>query len=128
MTDNSQIVTAFLAAYNAHDWAGAVALYAETATHFEAAMDKSRSGPEALTAGLVGFGKMLPDVHWTEVERIISGAHILLRYDMTGTFTTREGESRALHLPGVLMFTLTDGTISATADYWDKDAFLAQIR
>ena len=35
---------------------------------------------------------------------------------------------RHVSLPGVHHFTLADGQIAATADFWDKDAFLAQIR
>lgn len=119
-------VTAFLAACNAHDWAGAVALYTPDASHTEAATGKSRAGTEALTAGLAGFGAMMPDACWNEVERILSGPHVLLRYELSGTFGT---PGRALRLPGVFMFTLTaTGRIAATTDFWDKDAFLAQIR
>lgn len=129
MPDANDIVTAFLAAYNRHDWPGAVALYAPGATHYEAAMDKTRTGRAAIEAGLNGLAAMLPDVAWHERERIASGPHLLLRYDLTGTFTPRgQAAPRAVSLPGILMFTLTDGRIAATADYWDKDVFLARIR
>ncbi|RWR33790.1 nuclear transport factor 2 family protein [Sinirhodobacter populi] len=131
MPDANDIVTAFLAAYNRHDWQGAAALYAPEATHHEAAMGKTRTGRAAIEAGLNGLAAMLPDVAWHERERITSGPHLLLRYDLAGTFTPRaaaDATPRTVSLPGILMFTLTGGRIAATADYWDKEAFLARIR
>lgn len=132
MPEAQALIGAFYDAYNRHDWAAAVALYAPEAGHFEAAMDKSRTGHAALEAGLRGFAGMLPDVRWTEVERIRSGAHVLVRHVMTGTYMPRadvaDRSPRHVSLPGVHHFTLADGQIAATADFWDKDAFLAQIR
>ncbi|HEY0214327.1 MAG TPA: nuclear transport factor 2 family protein [Paenirhodobacter sp.] len=128
MLDATETVTAFMAAYNAHAWDGAVAFYAEDATHAEGASPRTRTGRDEIAAGLRGFGAMLPDAVWAERERINSGPHVLLRYDLTGTFTPRDGDPRPLRLPGIFMFTLTEGRITATVDYWDKDQFLAQIR
>lgn len=134
MPDVQATIDAFYAAYNRHDWPAAVALYAPEGQHYEAAMGKTRTGAEALLAGLRGFGGMLPDVHWAETDRIVSGDHVVARYTMTGTFTPRPTDAvpdprpRPVTLPGVHLFTLADGLVAATADYWDKDAFLAQIR
>lgn len=129
---HTALLTAFYAAYNAHDAKAAAALYAEDGTHEEIAMEKSRQGRAALAEGLAGLTRMLPDVAWAPAPTIRSGIWCAVPYRMTGTFTPRPGSAdvtpRKVALDGLHLLQIRDGQIALSRDYWDKDAFLAQIR
>jgi len=131
--NEAPLVAAFYAAYNAHDAETAAALYSPDGRHDEVAMGKTRAGHAALTEGLAGFFRMLPDVKW-EPSRIIRSADwIAINYRMTGTFRPRateavpDPEPRPVALDGLHLLQVHDGTLLCSRDYWDKNAFLAQI-
>ncbi|MBB4022852.1 MULTISPECIES: nuclear transport factor 2 family protein [Actibacterium] len=131
---DTPVLAAFYAAYNAHDAQAAAALYTPDGRHEEIAMAKTRAGHAALAEGLEGFFRMLPDVHWQPGAVIRSADWLAVSYRMTGSFTPRPNEAdpapapRAVALDGLHLVQLRDGAIGCTRDYWDKDAFLAQIR
>ncbi|TNE66050.1 nuclear transport factor 2 family protein [Celeribacter ethanolicus] len=132
MTD-CPLIDAFYAAYNRHDAEAATRLYATEGRHDEIAMGKSRTGHEALRDGLTGFFNMLPDVTWTPHQTVRSADHIAVFYHMTGTFTPRPSDKapdpapKPVALDGMHLFQRAGDEIVRTQDYWDKDAFLAQI-
>jgi predicted ester cyclase len=133
MTDFNRTIDAFYAAYAAYDAGAAAALYAEEGSHEEMAMAKRRVGQVAIRDGLAGFFQMLPDVTWTEQERIASGSSVAVVYAMRGTFTprARDGEPapqpKAVFLRGLHMFEFSESGLQATKDYWSLDSFKQQI-
>lgn len=127
----TEIVDAFYAAYAARDAEAAAQLYRENGFHFEAAMAKRREGREAISTGLAGFFSMLPDVTWSERERIVSGSSVVVNYTMRGTMQKRgsdgaEPEARSVELPGVHVFEFDNGELVGTTDFWDLSLFKQQ--
>lgn len=133
MTDFNATIDAFYAAYAAYDADAAAALYAEDGWHEEVAMAKRRIGRAAIGEGLVGFFRMLPDVTWTQAERIVSGASVAVVYSMRGTFTPRakDGASgpqpKTVVLKGLHLFEFSETGLQGTKDYWNLDSFKQQI-
>ena len=125
--DHSTLIDRFYAAYAARDLQAVAALYHTDASHEETAMGKSREGREALLAGLEGFWRMLPDVEWSRKGYIRAANQVAVPYHMTGTFTGKDGQPRAIALDGLHMFTLEEGQIRASRDLWDLDLFKAQM-
>lgn len=127
----ADLIARFYAAYNAHDAAAAAALYADDASHTEAASGRSRTGRAAIKRGLAGFLGMLDDLRLDPGARVHAGDHSLVFYRMRGRMTRAIGPHPArgqeIALDGVHRFVLRDGMIVETHDYWDEAAFMAQI-
>lgn len=125
------VIDAFYRAYNAHDAAAAVALYAPEGSHAEAASGQSRQGANALEKGLRGFFGMLKDLRFEERERIRAGGSMLVTYVMHGVMARDLGPMRArgqaIALPGAHLFEIADGRILRTVDYWDPAEFKRQV-
>lgn len=127
------LLEAFYTAYNGHDSTAAAALYLPDGWHDEIAMGGHREGRDDLASGLAGFFDMLPDVTFFPGPVLRSADWRVVNYRMTGTFTPRakEGENpprpRQITLNGLHLFLIRENQIQGTRDYWDKDAFLAQI-
>lgn len=131
MLSHDQLIDQFYDCYNRHDASAATALYAADGQHVEVAMGKTRTGRDALQAGLQGFFQMMPDVAWRERERIRSGDSAAVVYTMTGHVAPRPTAetpvAKPVELPGLHLFKFADGQLVETQDLWDKANFLAQI-
>ena len=121
------LIDRFYAAYAARDASAAATLYAADGRHDEVAMGKSRQGHEALTQGLEGFWRMLPDVAWERRGYIRAANHVAVPYHMTGTFTGKDGLARPIALDGLHLFEIRGGHLTVTKDLWDLDLFKAQM-
>lgn len=133
MADFHSILDAFYSAYAERDAARAGALYPEDGWHEEVAMSKRRTGREAVAEGLAGFFRMLPDVTWSEEQRILSGRQAAVLYTMRGTFTPRPKEGaeapqpKTVVLKGLHLFEFSDDGLIGTKDLWNLDSFKQQI-
>ncbi|TBW41344.1 hypothetical protein EYW49_01060 [Siculibacillus lacustris] len=132
MRADPDLVEAFYAAYNAHDAAAAVALYAEDGRHREQAGGQTRQGAEALATGLTRFFGLMPDAHWDLRERIEAGASVAVVYTLTGHLAFDLGgaptRGLAIELPGVFVFEIADERIAATTDFWNPADFQRQLK
>lgn len=121
----------FYAAYNAHDVAAAVALYAADGAHEEAATGQARTGAEALAQGLSGFFAMLAEARFERRDTVLAGPHAAVGYRMTGRMARDLGplacKGRAIEIIGLHLFEFAEGKIRRTRDFWDPDAFKRQI-
>ncbi|MHA6729694.1 nuclear transport factor 2 family protein [Devosia sp. A369] len=127
-----ELIDRFYAAYNAHDAEQAASLYAGDGSHTEAASGRSRTGPDALVAGLTGFFKMLEGLRFDVEKQVEAGDHIVVFYAMRGTMTRAIGpfaaNAREVTLQGVHRFVIRNGLIHETHDYWNWDIFAAQLQ
>lgn len=124
-------VTAFYAAYNRADAAGAAALYAPEGWHEEAHNGARRQGTQALREGLERFFGFLHEAHWQERARVGGGAGMAVLYTLTGRLGIdikgRPTRGLPITLEGIHSFELAGGRIIGTRDYWDPAAFQRQI-
>ncbi|MCQ9147686.1 nuclear transport factor 2 family protein [Ochrobactrum sp. BTU2] len=127
--DHATLVDQFYEAYASRDAEAAASLYHADGWHEEVAMGKRREGHSALSKGLTGFWRMLPDVAWERRGYIRAGNQIAVPYHMTGTFTPRAENTtpRKIALDGLHIFEVSDGLLTGTKDMWDLDLFKAQM-
>ncbi|ASV88099.1 snoaL-like domain protein (plasmid) [Ochrobactrum quorumnocens] len=127
--DHAALVDQFYNAYASRDADCAVSLYHADGWHEEVAMGTRREGHAALSEGLTGFWRMLPDVAWERLGYIRAGNQIAIPYHMTGTFRPRGEDTapRKISLDGLHIFEVRGALLTGTKDMWDLDVFKAQM-
>jgi len=120
------------AAYNRHDADAVAAIYAPDAVHEEVAQGQSRSGADAIAAGLRRFFGWFPDAHWAPRCVIDDGqGRLAIPYLLTATLQARLGPfapcGQALSLRGIHVLQVADGVIARSEDYWDAASFQRQL-
>jgi steroid delta-isomerase-like uncharacterized protein len=132
LANTAEVVDRFWTAYNAHDVATAIGLYAADGTHHEVTQGKRVTGHDALRSGLTRFLESFPDARWDEQKRIVAPDSAAITYRLTGHLAAPLGPfrtpGRALDLEGVFTIECAGGQITATADYWDAATFGRQMQ
>lgn len=127
-----RVLDAFYAAYDAGDAAAAAALYAPHGAHEEAASGKARESRAAVEVGARGFLCMLEGLRFDQIGRIHAGDQVLVHYRMRGRMTRPIGpfapHGGEVSLTGAHLFRFAGTEILRSTDYWEGEAFLAQIR
>ena len=127
-----ELVERFYAAYNAHRPGDAAALYTASGSHVEVAQNRVGEGRDAVRGGLEHFLTCFPDAHWQPEQVVVGETGAAVTYRLTGTLQAQLGPfqplGQRLDLQGVHVFTVEDGAISRTADYWDSGAFGRQMK
>jgi hypothetical protein len=126
-----QQVTAFIAAYNAHDAAAISALIAPGGMQEDVPLDRVNTTPEEIIAGLSPFFHAVPDAHWREDQRILSGASVVVIYTLAGHLKNDLGpfkaRGQAISLPGIFVLKFAGTDLIAAQDFWDPAAFGRQV-
>jgi steroid delta-isomerase-like uncharacterized protein len=122
----------YLNAHNAHDAEAVGALYAPDGAHREVATGQSKSGREAIAAGLESFLEAFPDAHWEHGVPVASGARAAVPYRLTGSLWQPLGPfaaaGQALDLEGLVLIEIGVDGITRTTDYWDAATFARQMK
>jgi steroid delta-isomerase-like uncharacterized protein len=131
MTAPDQIVDAFYESYNAHDTSAVAALYPESGWHEEVNSGRRREGRTAVAEGIAGFFKMMPDVIWTERERIFAKNAVAVVYTMRGHLETDVGPIKAtgqeVVLSGLHVLEFDEAGLKGTRDFWNMADIVRQI-
>ena len=130
----SDVVAAYVAAWNAHDSAKAAGYLAEDVTYYDASVGTPVSGREAAKTGVIdNFLTAAPDAAWKVKGAPVSdGSHVAFEWEFSGTNTGPWGDGTAatgkpFAFSGASMFTVTDGKIAAQSDYYDALGLYKQL-
>ena len=127
-------LTAYLAAWNAHDSAAAAAHFAEDVSYFDASVGTAITGSEAAKTGVIdNFLTAVPDASWQMTGApIVQGDRIAFEWEFSGTNTGAWGDGtpatgKTFRFPGASAFTITGGKIKVQNDYYDALGFYKQL-
>jgi len=130
----SDVVAAYVAAWNAHDSASAAEYFAEDVTYYDASVGTPVTGREAAKTGVIdNFLTAAPDAAWKVKGAPVSdGSHVAFEWEFSGTNTGPWGDGTAatgkpFAFTGASMFTVKDGKITAQSDYYDALGFYKQL-
>ena len=118
MPDATDTLKAFLAAFNAHDLDTIMSFFADDCERFTQhgtePSGTGYAGKIAVRAGLATRFAGIPDVHYGEDTRWMSGSHGVSTWLRTGTATTGE----PLRVRGVDLLEFREGKIVKKDSYW----------
>lgn len=126
------IADALYGAYNCHDTKAVAALYDVNATHQDIAMGHSKSGADAIAAGLEKFLVWFPDARWEPRLQISDpSGSLTVTYFLTATLGTQMGKiiarGQRISLRGAHVLQVHEGLIHSSEDYWDAATFQRQL-
>ena len=128
------VVTAYLAAWNAHDSTAAAGYFAETVSYYDASVGTPVVGREAAKTGVIdNFLNAVPDAVWTITGTpIVQDGRVAFEWEFKGTNsgawvdgTAATGKS--FSLTGASVFVIDGGLISNQSDYYDALGFYKQL-
>ena len=131
MKTPKQVLTEWVAAYNARDPYILAALYHEDATNIQVAVGEPLHGREVMLESFISFFQAFPD-NCTHIENLFEdGEWAILEWSGTGTFVgefagfTPTGKSFTLR--GCGFFHVVDSKIQFQRGYFDKLTWFTQI-
>jgi steroid delta-isomerase-like uncharacterized protein len=131
MKTPKQVVTDWVAAFNARDAAAAAALYHDDAINVQVALNKPARGREEIYKFLAAFFRGFPD-NYTIAENLFrDGEWAILEWRGGGTFLGEfdghapNGKSFTLH--GCGFFNVVAGKIRFQRGYFDKATWYKQL-
>ena len=133
--ENEAMVREGHAAYNEHDFDGAVANYAEDAVRFMVPTGESYEGKEGYKRYLRGWTDAFPDSA-TEVSAVHAGEDFVVvefvgRGTHEDTLRSAAGDipvtGRRVEIPFCEVHEVRDGKLASTRSYFDLAGMLAQL-
>jgi hypothetical protein len=125
------LVTNFIAAYNAHDPDAIGRLIAPGGIQEDVPLDRVNTTAAEIIAGLSPFFHAVPDAHWREDSRIQSGKSVVVIYTLTGHLRHDLGAFKArgqpISLPGIFVLKCAGDDLVAAQDFWDPKTFGDQV-
>lgn len=124
-TDNAAIVNRWIAAFNAHDVAAIVSLYARDAELFDTGMKRSRRGRQEIEQWFTTRFRTMPTIAYTPASHLFTGEQAAVTWTASGHTPRLLGQawlSRPFQVDGVSIFTLRDGVIQQQRGYYDHFA------
>ena len=128
------VVTAYLAAWNAHDSTAAAAYFAETVSYYDASVGTPVVGREAAKTGVIdNFLNAVPDAVWTMTGApVVQGGRVAFEWEFKGTNTGAWADGTAatgktFSFTGASVFVISDGLIASQSDYYDALGFYKQL-
>ncbi len=127
------LLQSYLAAWNAHDIAGAAMFFDEQGDYFDSAFAGLQHGRTAIAENAIGvFMRGVPDLHWELRSAPIASAEgIAYEWTLTGTNTGTWGGVRAtgqkIQLKGVSFMRIRNGKIAYQATVYDSAALNRQL-
>lgn len=115
-------VRTWIAAFNAHDVAAIVALYAPEAELCDAGMKRARRGTDEIKAWFTRRFANMPEISYTPAEEVVAGETIAVTWTARGRTPPLLGQrwlARPFVVEGVSVFALRDGQISRQRGYYD---------
>lgn len=117
-----QIARAWIAAFNAHNVAAIVALYAPEAELFDAGMKRRRQGRQQIEEWFTRRFSALPEIHYSPADEIVEGERVAITWTVSGRTPRLLGLhwlARPFAVDGVSIFSIRAGQIMRQRGYYD---------
>ena len=117
-----QIARAWIAAFNAHDVAAIVALYAPDAELNDSGMKRARRGRQEIERWFSTRFSSLPEIAYTPASELVDGERVAVTWTVSGRTPRLLGQrwlARPFAVDGVSVFELRDGQIVRQRGYYD---------
>ena len=119
---HAAIVKRWIAAFNAHDVAAIVLLYADDAELFDTGMKRPRHGRGEIEQWFTTRFRTVPSIAYTPASHLFAGEQAAVTWTASGRTPRLLGQSwlsRPFRVDGVSIFTLRDGLIQKQHGYYD---------
>ncbi len=131
MKSNSEIVRAWIDAFNRHDVHAVVDAFHRDGELLVVPMGERFNEPEGLRKYFADFFTAFPDVTVVVGKMVETGDDVAVEWVCTGTlqseYMTFPPTNKAFELPGSCFFTMKKGKIAVKKSYWDKISLFAQL-
>jgi len=118
----SSVVNQWKKAFNRHDVAGIVALYAEDAELFDSGMKRPRHGHQEIEAWFNQRFRMMPSITYIPAGQLFAEELVAVYWTTRGHTPRLLGQSWLSHsfeVDGVSLFTIRDGFIAKQRGFYD---------
>ena len=122
VSEQLTIARAWIAAFNAHDVAALVAIYAPDAELCDAGMKRARQGKREIEDWFSGRFASMPEITYTPADEIVEGEKIVITWTVRGRTPRLLGQrwlARPFAVDGVSVFHLHTGLIARQRGYYD---------
>jgi steroid delta-isomerase-like uncharacterized protein len=129
-TVHASLVNRWIEAFNAHDVASIVALYADDAELFDSGMAHPRHGRTRIERWFARRFSSIPTITYTPTHQLFASEYAVVLWTTRGRSPRILGQSwlsRPFQIDGVSIFTLRDGHIQHQRGYYDHLSALEQI-
>jgi steroid delta-isomerase-like uncharacterized protein len=122
MSEPLQVARAWIAAFNAHDVAGIVALYTAQAELYDAGMKHRRQGRQQIADWFIRRFAALPEISYLPADEIVEGERVAITWTVRGYTPRLLGQrwlARPFAVEGVSVFAISAGQIARQRGYYD---------
>lgn len=129
-TTHASLVNQWIEAFNTHDVASIVALYADDGELFDSGMAHPRRGRTEIQRWFARRFSSMPTITYTPTHQLFASDHAIVLWTTRGRTPRILGQSwlsRPFQVDGVSVFTLRDGHIQHQRGYYDHLSTLEQI-
>jgi steroid delta-isomerase-like uncharacterized protein len=119
---HAAIVKRWVEAFNGHDVAAIVALYADDAELFDTGMKHPRHGRGEIEQWFTTRFRTIPTIAYTPASHLFANEQAVVTWTASGRTPRLLGQgwlSRPFRVDGVSIFTLRDGLIQQQHGYYD---------
>ena len=130
VTMHRTVVNRWIEAFNTHDVAAIVALYANDAELYDSGMKRSRRGRTEIERWFTTRFQSLPSITYTPIYQLFSEDQAAITWTVSGQGPRILGQSwlsRPFQVEGVSIFSLQGGLIENQRGYYDHLSALEQI-
>ena len=124
------LVNQWIAAFNEHNVAAIVALYAENAELFDSGMKRPRRGPHEIEHWFTSRFRTMPSITYTPKSQLFTDGRAVVTWTTSGRAPRILGLNllrRSFHVDGISLFTLQNNQIVAQRGYYDHLSALEQL-
>jgi len=124
------LVNRWTEAFNAHDIASIVALYADDAVLFDSGMKHPRLGRAEIERWFARRFSSMPTITYTPTHQLFASEYTVVLWTTRGRSPRILGQSwlsRSFQVDGVSVFTFRDGYIQNQRGYYDHLSALEQV-
>lgn len=125
--ENSSVIEHWIEAFNRHDVASIVALYAHDAELFDSGMKHARHGHAEITRWFARRFSRMPSITYTPTSCLFATGCAIVLWTTRGRVLGQSWLSRSFEVDGVSVFTIRDERICKQRGYYDHFATLEQM-
>ena len=125
--DDSQIIQAWVDAWNAHNPDSVASLFATNATYLDVPFNAKSIGTAQIRDFAAFFIGASPDLHIQLVRGVFDGHHGTIEWIFSGTDVSIFGTGKKYSFAGVTVIDTQNNLITSNIDYYDLDTMLCEL-